>query len=119
MVKQIISFLSKIKKLELNTDEGKINFAWGLVLIVLAIALTSSEWILKIIAFVVGIIKTIVLKTNIVEKYEESNAFLLIIITIAFYVICIWSLLLFDRVKRKNGRKIDSTEEIQAPQEKL
>ena len=44
-MKQIISFLSSIKKLELNTDEGKINFTWGLVLIVLAIALTSSEWL--------------------------------------------------------------------------
>jgi cbb3-type cytochrome oxidase subunit 3 len=119
VVKQIISFLSSIKKLELNTDEGKINFTWGLVLIVLAIALTSSEWLLKIIAFVVGTIKTIVLKTNIVEKYEESNAFWLIVITIFFYIICIWSLFLFDRMKRKSKREMDNTEEIKAPQEKL
>ena len=114
---EIFSYLVKVKDLELHTDEGKINYRWGLILVALIAMLTGSNWILKAIAFLVGTVKTFILKTNVIEEYEEANTMILIILTVIFFVLCIIVLALYDRNKKKTEKEIEK--EIENPIEKI
>lgn len=105
--KSPLEYLKNWINLELHTDSGKINYRWGLLLIGLIIVLTSSNWIVKGIALVVGAIKTFILKENIVEVYEETNTITLIILTFLFFVFCFIVLFVYERNKEKVQQKID------------
>ena len=75
-------------KLEFFTGPGKVNAAFGVLLVIAMIALTEMDWFIKIILSGVGAIKTWILKENVVEPYESADLSLLIILTVIFFVIC-------------------------------
>ncbi len=104
-------FLAKIKNLELHSDEGKINYRWGIVLIALAAGLTAKDWILSIICYGVEVIKTCILKRNVVEESESANVILIIILVIIFFVLCIEILYYHDRKKEQIKKEIDEKKE--------
>lgn len=111
--REMNDFLMKIKKLELDSEEGKINFRWGLGLIALAAGLTAKDWILSIICHVVEVIKTCVLKRNVVEETESANVILIIILVMAFFILCIEILYYHDTKKRQLKDKIVEKENNQ------
>ena len=119
--KNIYDFFINVKNLELKTDEGKVNYRWGLLLVVLTISLTATNWLLKGLAFIVGAIKTFILGVNIVENYEETSTTLLIMLTVAFFVLCIIILIVLDMNKRKLSEKINKVEkqEVSNPIDKI
>lgn len=106
-----LAYLTKLKDLELHTDSGKINYRWGLLLIILMVVLTNTNWILKGLAFVVGLIKTFILNVNVVEEYEEANTFGLIIMTFVFFILCFVILLILEHYKENVKNKIRENNE--------
>lgn len=99
--KNVISSIKRAWKLEMETPAGKINWHCGLLLVILSLALTTKEWLIKIIALIVGAIKTWILKENVVEPYETTNAFFLMGSLIIFMAICIIILCVWDKNLKK------------------
>ncbi len=115
----VYKFIVQLKNLELKTDAGKINYRYGMLLIILIAFLTSFSWVLKGISMIVGAIKSFILKENIIEPYEEADAPLLILITIAFFILCFTVLFISNKSKEKLRRQINEiNKENEANKEK-
>lgn len=103
----VFKFIVQLKNLELKTDAGKINYRYGMLLIILIAFLTGFSWVLKGISMIVGAIKSFILQKNIIEPYEEANAPLLILITIVFFILCFIVLFISSKSKEKLSQQID------------
>lgn len=97
----MFNFLNKIKNLELHTDEGKVNYRWGLVLVAFVVALTVKDWVITGICYVVELIKSCYLKRNIVEKAETANVLALVLVVAIFFLLCIEILYYHDKKKKR------------------
>lgn len=105
----MIDFLNKIKNLELHTDEGKINYRWGLVLVAIVATLTIKDWVIIGICYVVETVKTYFLHQDIVEEAETANVLMLVIIVAAFFILCIEILYYHDKKKKELNEKIENS----------
>ena len=103
----IVSLAKKALSLELATVPGRINAIFGILLVLLAIALTFRDWIVKIILAIVSAVKTWILKTNIVETYETTDTALVMSLTIIFFLICFLILFVWEHNVEKVKRNVD------------
>ena len=108
--KEPIEFLVKLKDLELHTDAGRINYRWGILLVILIVLLTANDGILVAFAYIISTIKTCILKTNILELPESANVWLLIILTLVFFVLCMAILCVYEIAKEKTKEKLKELE---------
>lgn len=108
--KEPIEFLVKLKDLELHTDAGRINYRWGILLVILIVVLTANDGLLIAFAYIISTIKTCILKTNILELPESANVWILIILTLVFFVFCMVTLCVYERSKEKTKEKLKKFE---------
>lgn len=102
----IVTFAKTVFSLELMTVPGRINAAFGFLLVILAVALTVRDWITKIILSAVSAFKTWILGTNIIETYETADTTLLVILTIVFFAFCVSILIVWDNNQKKVSKKL-------------
>ena len=105
----IVSLSKKALSLEFSTVPGRINAIFGILLVLLAVALTFRDWIIKIILAIVSMVKTWILKENIVEAYETTDTTMVMMLTIGFFIVCFVILFVWENnvesVKRKSSQK--------------
>ena len=95
------NFLKLLINLEFKTEEGRINYRWGILVVGLALLLTATDWILKVISYIVEIVKTAVLQQDITVSFETTNPIIIIVLMLIFFVLCLGFLLILHFNKKK------------------
>lgn len=104
---ELLKFLKKIKELELETEVGKVNAVFGIGAIFFILALTMYDGLLQGLALIIGIIKTAILQSNIVEECETANVPLMICLLLVFLGVCIGIVYFVEKRKESLQGKIN------------
>jgi hypothetical protein len=89
-----MNFYKNLIRVELDTDAGKINFRFGIALVVLCLILAVKDWIMELANI------SIILMGKEVPK-ESVNITLMFISIVCFFILCILMLLISDNKKKK------------------
>ncbi len=98
-----LGLVKKLINIELNTDAGKINYRFGILLIIFCSLFTSKDWITDTVVMILNAVSD-----KKIEYSSSPNIVILLLLIIVMFLMCILLLYITEVGKEKFLREAEA-----------